>query len=238
MDNLIKNISATIAAILVFFLAGSFYLTMKGFVFDEENGFVLKNAYAEEETKKEIPMNFAFPQDHVLGNNNAKITIYEYSSFGCSHCADMHLEVMPEVIKKYVDNGSLRIVFVPLPLEKKSMDAALLAECVAKDKYFDFVNILFKHQRDWMMAFDAMKELRKYAALSGIGKERAEVCLHDDKIAARILGDRKNGLSELGIKGTPTFIISSKHGNEALTGSMSFEEISEVLDRHIKAVYN
>ncbi|MBR4106894.1 MAG: DsbA family protein [Alphaproteobacteria bacterium] len=238
MEKFIKKISTTLAGIVVFLLAASFYLTMKGFVYNGEDGFILPQAYAEEsKPQKEIPLNFAFPQDHVLGKKDAKVSIYEYSSFGCSHCADMHLEVMAEIIKKYVDNGAVRLVFVPLPLDKNSMDAALLAECVAKDKYFDFANLLFKKQRDWMLSFDATKMLKQFAALSGVSNDKINVCLKDDKTAARVLGDRKAGLSELGIQGTPSFIISSKKGNDMLTGAKTFDEMSAVIDGHLQAVY-
>lgn len=242
MENFIKKISASLAIIVIFLLASSFYLSFKGFVYDEEKGFLLKEARAsvpeEEEKVKDIPLNYAFPQDHVLGDEKAKVTIYEYSSFGCSHCADMHLEVLPELVKKYVDNGSVKIVFVPLPLEKNSMDAALLAECVAKDKYFDFANLLFKKQREWMLSFDTQKILRQYAALSGVGEEKAKICLKDDKTAARILGDRKAGLSDLGIKGTPSFIVSSKKGNDMLSGAQSLEVMGKIIDEHLSFVYN
>lgn len=239
MENLIKKISAIAAGLVVFLLAASFYLALKGFEYDEKQGFVLKSAYAAEETvaKKEIPANFAFPTDHVLGNRDAKVSIYEYSSFGCSHCADMHIEVLPQIIKDYVDNGAVRLVFVPLPLDKNSMDAALLAECVSKDKYFAFAELLFKKQRDWMIAFEPQKELRKLAALSGIGADKAAACLKDDKTAARILGDRKAGLTELGIQGTPTFIISSAKGNEVMAGGHSLEAMKKVIEQHLSAVY-
>lgn len=238
MEKFIKKISATLAGLVVFMLAASFYLTLKGFVYNGEDGFILPQAYAEESMpQKEIPLNFAFPQDHVLGKRDAKVTIYEYSSFGCSHCADMHLEVLPEIVKKYVNNGAVRLVFVPLPLDKNSMDAALLAECVAKEKYFDFANLLFKKQRDWMLSFGATNVLKQLALLSGVSNDRVEVCLKDDKTAARILGDRKVGLSELGIQGTPSFIISSKKGNDMLMGSKSFDELSVVIEAHLQEVY-
>lgn len=236
MEKFIKRISSIIAGVMVFLLAGSFYLSLKGFDYDENKNLVLRNAYATENVKKEkkeIPLNFAFPQDHVLGDKNAKVSIYEYSSFGCSHCADMHLEVLPEIIKRYVDKGDVKLVFVPLPLEKNSMDAALLAECVSKDKYFDFVSVLFKKQRDWAISLNPQKVLKQYAALSGVGADKAEACLKDDKTAARILGDRKAGLEDLGIQGTPSFIVSSKKGNEMFAGEQSLESLSTAIDRHL-----
>ena len=239
MEKFIKRISASAAGIVVFLLAASFYLQLKGFVRDDENFLVLPRAYAEEtgSAQKEIPANFAFPQDHILGNKDAKVSIYEYSSFGCSHCADMHLEVMPEIVKKYVNAGLVRIVFVPLPLDKNSMDAALLAECVAPEKYFNFAEILFKHQRDWAIAFEPQKVLLQYAKLSGVGDSKAQACLRNDVAAARILGDRKVGLDELGKQGTPTLIVSSGKGNEMVLGA-DFEGLSKIVDAHLAAIYN
>lgn len=240
MENFIKRISGIIAAVAVFFLMGAFYLSLKGFIYEEGKGFVLPEAYAAEKNtvKKDIPLNYAFPQDHVLGSQNAKVTVYEYSSFGCPHCADMHTEVLPEIIKKYVDKGAVKLVFVPLPLDKNSMDASLLAECVAKDKYFDFASLLFRKQRDWALAFDPQKILRQYAVLSGVSAEQAKACLKDDKTAARILVDRKNGLSDLGIQGAPTFIVVSPKSIETLSGWHELNDFSKVLDRHLSEVYN
>ena len=101
-EQIIKTFSASVAGILVYLLAGGFYLQSKGFVSDPEGGFVLaNNAYASEikMSQKEIPLNYAFPQNHVMGENTAPVTLYEYSSFGCFHCADFHLQVLPELKK-------------------------------------------------------------------------------------------------------------------------------------------
>ena len=240
MEKFIKKISATIAMVVVFLLSASIYLQLKGFEHDDKDFLVLKPAQAAEETevKKEIPANFAFPQDHALGSASAKVTLYEYSSFACTHCADMHIEVLPQIIKKYVDTGLVRIVFVPLPLDKNSMDAALLAECVKSNKYFDFANVLFKHQRDWAISFTPLKVLRQYAKLSGVSDSMADACLKNDKTAARILGDRKAGLSELGIQGTPSLVVSSKGNNEMLSGFQTYDDLSAAIDRHLGGIYN
>ena len=142
-EKVIKRISAIIAGCVLFVLVSGMYLSFKGFQVDENGNFVLmKQAVAKENnTTKEIPLNFGFPQEHVLGNKDAKVVLYEYSSFGCTHCADFHLEILPEIIKEYVDSGLIKVSFVPFPLDKNSMDAALLAECVEKDKYFAFAVI-------------------------------------------------------------------------------------------------
>ena len=235
-EQIIKKISAMVAGIIVFLLAGGFYLQLKGFEPDQEKGFVLAkaaNAAETDKSAKTIPMNYAFPDDHVLGKASASVTLYEYSSFGCFHCADFHLLVLPELQKEFVDKGLLKVVFVPLPLDKGSMDAALLAECVGKDKYFDFVDLLFKKQRDWGMAFNPQKVLLQYAALSGVGDEKAKACLKDDAMAERILKDRQAGLSDLKISGTPSFVVSSKSGNQLVEGFKNFDEFSKIIKSHL-----
>lgn len=238
MENIIKKISAIIAGSVIYLLVSSFYLSLKGFVPDSDKFWVFKPAYAEEEnlSHKEIQPNFAFPQDHILGNADAKVTIYEYSSFGCSHCADLHVEVMPKIIKEYVDTGLIKLGFVPLPLDKNSMDAALLAECVQKDRYFEFANTLFKKQRDWMLAFEPLKVMKQLVLLAGVNADKANVCLKDDTVAARILGDRKSAIDELGIVGTPSLIISSPLGNEMISGGLTFDNLSGYIDEHLQSI--
>lgn len=233
----IKNVSAVISGILVYLMAGAFYMSAKGFQILDNGEIVLVRPVAAEETveqPKEIPLNFAFPQDHVLGDEKAPVTLYEYSSFACFHCADFHLDVLPKIKTEYVDKGLVRIVFVPFPLDKGSMDAALLAECVDDDKYFDFADVLFKKQRDWGMSFQQQKVLMQYAALSGLNQEKAKACLKNDITAARILEDRKKGLEDLGISGTPSFVVSSKSDNELIQGFRTFDEIKDILDTHLQ----
>ncbi len=238
-ENVIKKISSIVSGIVVFMIVGGFYLNSKGFEVDDKGNIVLvRDAIASEKVAltRDIPLNQAFPQDHVMGDERAPLTLYEYSSFGCFHCADFHLDVLPKVKEEYVDKGLLRIVFVPLPLDKASMDAALLAECVEKDKYFPFIDVLFKKQRDWGLDFNPQKVLIQYATLSGISSDKAMSCLKDDKMAARILQDRKSGLDNLGIEGTPSFVLSSKFANELVSGYQSFDKIKSMLDERLARI--
>lgn len=238
LENVIKKLSAVVATIIVWSLCCGFYLSMKGFEYDENGGFILKNvkaAEAENEVVDNIvPLNFAFPQDHVFGDKNAPVTIYEYSSFGCFHCAEFHVDVLPALKKEYVDSGKVKLVFVPLPTDKISMEAALLAECVKNDKYFEFVDLLFKKQRDWTLAFNPTKKLKQYAGLSGVAQD--DVCLKNDEKATRILKDRQDALLMLKIKGTPAFVIASKKKNTLVMGYKTFEELSSIIDAQLAEI--
>jgi protein-disulfide isomerase len=235
-EKIIKKISATVAGVIVFALVAGMYLSLKGFQINEEGKVVLVRQASAKETKtelKEIPLNFGFPQEHVLGDKNAKVTLYEYSSFSCTHCADFHLEVLPEIIKEYVDSGKIKISFVSFPLDKNSMDAALLAECVDKDKYFAFVNVLFKKQRDWGLSFNPKKILLQYASMSGLQKDKAEACLRDDIMAAMILQNRKDALDKLNLQGTPSFFVVSDKKIDPVYGVRSLENFKKVIDAHL-----
>lgn len=236
-EKVVKRISATIAGCIVFILAGGMYLSSKGFQVDDNGNFVLMNqanASDIEEQVKEIPLNFGFPQEHVLGDKNAKVTLYEYSSFGCTHCADFHLETLPQIIKEYVDTGLIKVAFVPFPLDKNSMDAALLAECIDEDKYFAFADVLFKKQRDWGLSFNPQKVLLQYASLSGLAKEKAEACLRNDITAAMILQNRKDGIEKLSISGTPTFFVVSDKKIDTVFGIRPLDEFKKIIDTQIQ----
>lgn len=231
-ENIIKKVSGFIAAFVVFFMAAGFYLSVKGFEMNQNGELVLiSSAQAASEVApapKTIPANFVMPESHVIGESTAPVTIYEYSSFGCFHCADFHLNTLPKIKEKYIDNGQVRLVFVPFPIDRASMSAAMLAECVPADKYFAFTDLLFKKQREWGLSRDPEKVLKQYAALSGVSSEKADGCLKNDEVAQEILEVRQDGVTQLGIQGTPSFVISTAEGKELLSGAPTMEKLDEI----------
>ena len=118
---------------------------------------------------------------------------------------------------------------MPFPIDKNSMNATLVAECVADDKYFEFINLLFKKQRDWALSRNPNKDIKQYAALSGVSAEEAEKCLHNDENAREILSNRQNGVAQLGIRGTPTFIISSEGKYEQVVNDYSLSAFRNLI---------
>ena len=120
-EEIIRTISSWVAGVAVFLIAAGMYLSAKGFVMGPDGVPVLvKNAQAQDNTT-EVNKNAALPQGKILGNPKAPVAIYEFSSYGCFHCADFHLQVLPEIKKNYIDKGLVRLVFIPFPLEAKSM---------------------------------------------------------------------------------------------------------------------
>lgn len=164
------------------------YLSFKGFVLNEKGEIVLvKAAHAQDEAPAPapvIPANYAMPEGMTMGKADAPIALYEFSSFGCFHCADFHLNVLPAIKEKYIDKGLVKLVFVPFPIDRASMDGALLAACVPADKYFAFVDVLFKKQREWGLSRNPTKVLTQYAALSGVSPEKQKsVCIMTIRLA-------------------------------------------------------
>ncbi len=239
-ERIIRNLSGLIASVVIFFMVGSLYLSSKGFEMTEDGDIVLvRSAVAQENLADlpDIPDNFVLPDEHSIGDKNAPVTLYEYSSFGCSHCADFHLHTLPKLKEKFVDQGKLRVVFVPFPIDKESMNAALLAECVDTDKYFPFVEVLFKKQREWGLSRNPDKVLMQYAALSGLPQEKALHCLKNDDNAREILSNRQNGISQLGIQGTPSFVISSQGKSEMLPGIHSYENFAALIESRLAKIH-
>lgn len=234
-ESVIRKISSWAAAVIIYLVALSLYLGAKGFALGPDNRPVLvKSAQAavsrDTAAKNLIPTNLVLPQGRSLGKNSAPITIYEFSSLGCSHCADFHLKTLPGINDKYIKTGKVRVVFVDFPIDAKSMQAALAAQCMPPQKYFDFLSLLFKKQREWGLSTNTSKLLTQYASLNGISAERLERCLKDKKTAQEIIDKRQEAINHLHIQGTPTLIIASAKEREVFAGAPGVSELEKILD--------
>ena len=232
-EDTIKRLSAFLAGLFIFILAAGFYLNFKGFGLNSEGQIVLLNTAHAGELPRTMPTNVVIPGGHSLGSKSAPIVIYEYSSLGCTHCADFHLKTLPKLKTQYIDKGLVRLVFVNLPLDKKSLKAALLSTCIANDKYFDFINMLFKNQRQWILAFNTEKTLSEYAASFGLSKSKADACMADKSMADKLLERRQRAIQSVKIEGTPTFVIADSNKREILEGALNFDELKPLLDKRL-----
>lgn len=238
MYNIIRSISKVLTFIVAFFAAAYFYFTYKGFIIDETGHLVLKpqTALAAEKhgivTKLPNDVHLNVSEKFAEGPQDAPLTLYEFSSLGCPHCAVFHLNVVPELKKEYIDKGLLRVVFVNFPLEKRSMEAAMLLQCASVDNYHSFLSRLFDKQRFWGLANDTTP-LHSYAAEFGISYNEAEACLHDDAMAQSIISDRQQGLKQLGMTGTPALLFSGRDGNEIIYSAASFKTLKKYLDERL-----
>ena len=154
--------------------------------------------------------------DMVLGKADAPVTIVEYSSLTCPHCAHFHKEVMPTLKSEYIDTGKVRYIEREFPLNNPALGGSVLARCVDPSRFYAFTDLLFDKQEDWAFKEDALQRLRIYAKQAGLTDADFEKCLDNETLQKQILAVRERGEKE-GVKGTPTFFINGKIYNGAPT---------------------
>ena len=196
------------------------------------NGLGLGVAMAAEEAApaKEAapaPAESALP-DMALGKEDAPVTIVEYSSLSCPHCAHFHRDVMPTLKSDYIDTGKVRYIEREFPLNNAGLGGAVLARCVDPSRFFAFTDLLFSRQEDWAFKEDALQRLRIYAKQAGLTDADFEKCLEDESLQKKVLAVRERGEKE-GVKGTPTFFINGKIYNGAPTLAGLTEAIKPLL---------
>ena len=172
---------------------------------------------------------FAKKSEKFLGDNNAKITIIEYASMTCDHCANFHKNIFPEIYEKYIQSGKVKFIFRDFPLDKQALFAAILANCAPKEKYFDFVKLIFNTTEKWISVEDEfLKKLKNIGKMGGLSNDQIESCFRDENMVDLAINSRSNGEKKFNITSTPSFIINGKKYS-----SMTFEQFEKVLDNLI-----
>ena len=162
--------------------------------------------------------------DMVLGNADAPVTIVEYASMTCPHCATFHARTLPEIKTKYIDTGKARLILREFPFDPRAEAGFMLARC-SNDRYYAMVDVLFKQQDNWAGVQNAQQALLQIARLAGFSQESFEACLTDQKLLDDVRAVRKRG-EEFDVSSTPTFFIN---GN-TYKGALSVEEMSAIID--------
>jgi protein-disulfide isomerase len=151
-------------------------------------------------------------QDRILGNPKAPITIIEYASLSCPHCAHFENEVLPAIQKKWIDTGKARLVMRDFPLNPPALDAEVLARCLPPSRYYPLVRTMFANQDEWVKDGwrDALQRLLKF---DGINKAAFDKCFAKEKykkLQDEVVGSRLVAAQQLGVDATPTFFINGK----------------------------
>jgi protein-disulfide isomerase len=169
------------------------------------------------------------PGDHVLGDPKAPITLIEYASFTCPHCAHFAVAVLPEIKKKWVDTGKVKLIYRDFPLDQTAVKAAQLAECAGNDKYFGVIDVIFSTQAKWAVASDPIADLAKSLRIAGMGDAEVKACLANDAVQNGVIADYRGG-EALGVNSTPSLFING----EQFKGARSVEELDAVFSKLAK----
>ncbi len=174
--------------------------------------------------------------DIVLGDKNAPITIIEYASLSCPHCANFHKDIFSKIKKEYIDTNKVKFIYRNFPLNQSALLANLISSCQAQsnnndvNKYYSFIGALFKHQDNWAFADNYFEKLRTIAKLNGMTSKQFDQCSTNQELLEEILKKRKRASKELQIESTPSFIFNGKK----LVNHHSFEKFKETIEAELK----
>jgi protein-disulfide isomerase len=171
--------------------------------------------------------------DMALGPANASVTITEYASMTCPHCAAFNEAVFPKIKSEYIDTGKVRYVFREFPLDIKAAAGSMLARCIAKDdsgKYFAVTDMLFKQQNDWA-GKNTTETLTRIGKQAGLSQQQVEDCLKDQALLDKIAADQKYASEVLKVNSTPTFFVNG----EMIKGETSFDEFDKKIKSLLKS---
>jgi protein-disulfide isomerase len=171
--------------------------------------------------------------DMALGPADAAVTITEFASMTCPHCAAFNATVFPKIKSEYIDSGKIRYVFREFPLDVKAAAGSMLARCIAKDdagKYFAVVDLLFRQQNDWVTK-NTTETLARIGKQAGFSQQAVEDCLKDQALLEKITADQKYAGEVLKVDSTPTFFVNG----EKIKGETSFEEFDKKIKSFLKS---
>jgi protein-disulfide isomerase len=148
--------------------------------------------------------------EHVLGKADAPVTIIEYASMTCPHCASFHEQTMPRIKSEFIDKGLVRFVFRPFPLDGLAARASLLAQCAPGEGYFNMLDVLFRSQSAWGSAPDPLAALKQIGRTAGMAEADIERCISDQAALDHIVAGIKEAQAKFAIDSTPSFVVNGK----------------------------
>ena len=155
--------------------------------------------------------------DRVLGKADAPITIIEYASMTCPHCAHFSKEVLPQLQKKWIDTGKAKLILRDFPLDEVALRAAMVARCAPPERFYPLVETFFETQEQWVVANDWRTPLARIARLGGISQKEFDACLGNKTVEDQVAQSRLTAATQLGVNSTPTFFVNGKQFEGAPT---------------------
>lgn len=169
----------------------------------------------------------------ALGDADAPVTMIEYASFTCPHCATFHVEIMPQLKRDYIDTGKVRFIHREVYFDRYGLWAGMVARCGGEMRYFGLADMIYTRMSEWTSGADAAAvadNLRRIGRTAGLSDDQLDACLTDADKAQALVAWYQDNAAQDGIEGTPSFIIDGeRHSN------MSYDELRRILDDRIAA---
>jgi protein-disulfide isomerase len=169
--------------------------------------------------------------DMTLGTPDAKVTLMEYASFTCPHCANFHSTVFKDLKKDYIDTGKVHFVYREVFFDRYGLWAAMVARCGGEMKYFGISDILYTTQKEWAASDDpnvVVGNLKKIGLTAGMDEAQLDSCLRDGATAQAMIDHYEANMKEYDVKGTPTLVI-----NGTVHSNMSYADLKVILDAEL-----
>ena len=186
-------------------------------------------AFAQGPSNEELMRPGALP-DLVLGKADAPVTIIEYASMTCPHCANFHKTTYPALKSKYIETGKVRFIFREFPLDDLAVAASMLARCAGAEKSMAMIDVLFASQDKWATR-DPIPALLQIAKQAGFTQASFDTCLKDQKLYNDILAVRERGSKEFKVESTPTLFVNGK----LQKGGATIEELDKLIQPLLKS---
>ncbi len=164
--------------------------------------------------------------DKVLGDPAAPVTVVEYASMTCPHCASFHNNTLDAFKEKYVDTGKVRYIFREFPLDAAAFGIAMLARCAPADQYFNVVDVYFDQQQNWGRSQQPYDAILDIARQFGFSKESFDACLSNQAMFEGLNAEKERAANQFRVEATPTFFINGKK----MSGALSLEELDKEIE--------
>ena len=170
--------------------------------------------------------------EQVMGDPAAPVSLIEYASLTCPHCAHFENEILPKIVDKYISTGKVKLIYRDFPLDGLSLHAAQLAQCLPKESYFVFVKSLFANQEKWLGSPDPEATVQQYSKLAGLSDEKVKSCLADKTLEQALVKRRLYAQEQFKVAATPTFVVN--YGAENIAGAKDFDAFDVILKKYVK----
>ncbi len=169
--------------------------------------------------------------DQAIGDENAPVTMIEYASLTCPHCATFHEDTWPSIKAEYVDTGKVRFIMREVYFDRFGLWAGMVARCGGADKYYPFIDIFMKSQRRWTSGSEAevVENIRRVGKQGGLTDADLDACLNDEDFARGLVEDYQTNAERDSVRSTPTVFVNG----DRLEGNQPFEVYAEAIDKHL-----
>src|SRR5690606_33732109 len=165
----------------------------------------------------------------ILGKEDAPVTIVEYASLTCPHCASFHANVLPTIKKDYVETGKVRFVFRDFPLDGLAVRAAMVAHCAGPERYYPFLDVLFASQAKWARSQKRLEMLGQIATLGGMSQQAFDQCMANKSVEEAVIKSRFEAERLFEISSTPTIIVNG----DKFGGGVGVDELKAIIDAEL-----